>query len=465
MKKAVLLINPRSNSGFTEMHVPSTGLSYVAGYLFSKGIAVHGIDAKLENLTPEEVVSRARALAFDVVGITAMTPDVKAANIIARGIKQINPSALIVVGGAHAIAMQEETLLEFDGFDVACVCEGELVIHELVESYGKKGDTKEFDKITGIIYRDRTGRLVRTGERSPIENLDLLPFPKWDLFPSVEEYPVYGERGCPYKCNFCMRALGSRVRKRTPAHVMSEIRWLIQERGVSSFWFDDETFGVDKRWLHELLDLMIEERVGDRLRWSANSRVNLADEEIYKKMRIAGCDRVCYGIESGDDLILKQANKGFTTKAALEAVRKAKNAGLKVGAFYILGHPNESVLQVLRTVNFAAQINADDSSIGIMIPYPGTEIYALALRGEGGYVSVSKDWDRYTKYFGNPMEFKNFSSRTLERIQIMGLLWVYLRNGRYKVIWSEIKRRKYIIKNRLWMLPGLRRIRHIFQNS
>lgn len=445
----VLLINPQSNSGLTEMRQPSTGLAYIGAFLHSKGINVKGIDAKVDNLLPGKVVEKALRLNFDVVGITAMTPDIKAAGSIAKGIKKARPSTLIVVGGAHATAMPEITLKEFDAFDVAAFSEGEFLLYDLIKAYAHNKNRNAFSEIPGIVYRKDDGTLVRTTVREPIKNLDALPFPKWDLFPPCREYPIYGSRGCPFQCIFCQRVLGNRARKRSPENVLSEIRLLISKKERKYFWFDDETLGVDKKWLNTLLDLMIDDKIFNKCRWSANSRANLADINIYRKMKQAGCHRVCFGIESGDDDILKRSNKGINRKMALEAVKMAKAAGLQVGAFYILGHPNETIGQVLQTINFAAKINAYDSSIGIMIPYPGTEIYEMAKKGEGGYISLSKDWDRYTKYFGNPMEFENFSSKTLERLQMLGFLWVYLRNRRFAMIWSEFKRRKNSIINRI----------------
>lgn len=444
----VLLINPLSSSGLTEMKQPSTGLAYIGAFLHSKNINVNTIDAKLENLFPEQVVKKAQKMSFDIVGITAMTPDIKAAGIIAKGIKEKKPNTLIVIGGAHTIAMPEETLKEFKGFDVAVTGEGEYVFYDLVIAYSNSQSRDNLENVPGIVFRKSDGSLVRTNPSKPIEDLDSLPFPKWDLFGPLDSRPIYGERGCPYTCNFCQRTLGNKVRKRSPGNIMDEIRWLTRENGKKHFWFNDETFGVDKKWLNKLLDLMISEGIGNDCSWSANSRVNLADIDIYIKMKRAGCRRVCFGIESGDDNILKAAHKGFDTKKVLKSVKMAKKAGLQIGAFYILGHPNETLIQVLKTINFAAKINVDDSSIGIMIPYPGTEIYELAKKGEGGYKSLSKDWDMYTKYFGNPMEFKNFSSKTLERLQILGFLWVYLRNGRFSMILSEFKRRKFSILNR-----------------
>ena len=221
----VLLINPQSNSGLTEMRQPSTGLAYIGAFLHSKGINVKGIDAKVDNLLPGKVVEKALRLNFDVVGITAMTPDIKAAGSIAKGIKKARPSTLIVVGGAHATAMPEITLKEFDAFDVAAFSEGEFLLYDLIKAYAHNKNRNAFSEIPGIVYRKDDGTLVRTTVREPIKNLDALPFPKWDLFPPCREYPIYGSRGCPFQCIFCQRVLGNRARKRSPENVLSEIKF------------------------------------------------------------------------------------------------------------------------------------------------------------------------------------------------------------------------------------------------
>ena len=116
-----------------------------------------------------------------------------------------------------------------------------------------------------------------------------------------------------------------------------------------------------------------------------------------------------------------------------------------------MGHPNETYKTLLDTIKFAAKVNCEETAIGIMVPYPGTEIYEMALKGEGGYVKMSFDWDDYNKQLGNAIALKNISRRQLELFQLAGYFWLYVINGRWKDIYKMITNQGMGRKN-IWKL-------------
>jgi radical SAM superfamily enzyme YgiQ (UPF0313 family) len=198
------------------------------------------------------------------------------------------------------------------------------------------------------------------------------------------------------------------------------------------FWFSDETLGVDKKWFGQLLDLLIENQDRIGMHWTANSRVNLADIEIYHKMKKAGCKEIYFGIESGNNKILSSSGKGINTALAAKAVKIAREAGLKVGTFFIFGHPNENIFTAIDTIRFAASIGADAATFGRMVPYPGTEIRNLAEQHKGGYTYISKNWEDYVKHGRHPLGLKWLSSGVLSFLQTFAYVYFFLRQGRFK---------------------------------
>ncbi len=137
--------------------------------------------------------------------------------------------------------------------------------------------------------------------------------------------------------------------------------------------------------------------------------------------------------------MLARSKKGINKTQAREAVALAKELGLKVNAYFILGHPDETVANMIETVRFAAELNPHFSAFGIMVPYPGTAIRDMALKGEGSYINVSTDWSDYTKSTGHPMELKGVSRRTMVFIQMGGYLYFYLRNLRLREFFGLLR--------------------------
>jgi anaerobic magnesium-protoporphyrin IX monomethyl ester cyclase len=437
----VLLISPNADSELSEMTEPAHGLAYVAACLLDQKHDVRVIDAKTLHLKTSKVVEMALVLEErpDVIGITAMTPDIIWAGKIADGIKAHRPEIPIIVGGPHPTALPEETLREFPSFDIAVIGEGEMTAVDLLNALQSENATDRIQYIKGIAYRNGD-QIVTTEPRPLIEDLDGLPMPAWHLFPARSDHPIFATRGCPFTCKFCMRMMGRRVRKRSPENVILEIERLISDQhGSKSFWFSDETFGVDRLWTEEFLGLMIQRGLSQHVEWFANSRVNIADKELYQKMRQAGCKRLAFGIESGNQKILDNVAKNFKLPDAENAVRLAKESGMVVNAFFILGHPFESRSTLVDTIRFAIRLNPDCISIGIMVPYPGTEIWDMALRNEGGYNFVSRNWDDFRKYHGRPLGLAKIGATELEMWQLAAYFAFYLFNRRFRDLFSLMR--------------------------
>lgn len=426
----IVLIDPPPKHRIEQHDVrgwPHLGLAYIAAYLRSKGISCVPVDAKYQRLGLDEVMARVLSASPDIVGITAMTHEIKQANEVAERVKKALPSATTVIGGAHATALPTRTLAEFPAFDVAVSGEGEITLLELANALEHGGSLAE---VRGIAYRTGNG-IHQNDTREFIQDLDALPFPAWDLYPRSERYPILTARGCPFGCNFCMRVMGNRVRKRSPESVIAELKDCVSTYSPGLIHFMDETLTLDRAHLDRLLDLMLEAGLQKKIRWDAQTRADLGDYELFRKMRFAGCEWLGIGVESGNESVLKASGKRITLNKAASAVGAAKRAGLKTDGYFIIGHPYETPKTAQDTINFAARLNPTRVTIGIMVPYPGTEIYEMATTGKGGYKLLSTDWDDFNKNIGDSLELDTLSRRQLERLQALGYLKFYLYNLRF----------------------------------
>jgi radical SAM superfamily enzyme YgiQ (UPF0313 family) len=112
------------------------------------------------------------------------------------------------------------------------------------------------------------------------------------------------------------------------------------------------------------------------------------------------------------------------------AVKIIKGSGISLGTYFILGHPNETIETLKKTVHLAGELNTDSIAVGLMVPYPGTRIYEMAKRGEGGYRLVSEDWSEYDKYGGKALEVGKLTFEELGSWQRKTFIYFYLKNFR-----------------------------------
>jgi radical SAM superfamily enzyme YgiQ (UPF0313 family) len=405
---------------------PHLGLGYIASYLRSKNCQVSVLDAKLARMGVTDVLEKIGEMRPRILGLTAYTQEVTHVASLARKIKEKWPNTTIVLGGIHATVLPKETLEEFPWLDYVVFGEGEIALYELIRALA---DSAPLDSVKGLGYR-LNGTVRITEERPWNAELDNLPFPAWDLFPKADTYPMITGRGCPFRCIFCTRPYGSKVRARSPRNVFEEFKEIVTRYQAKSIVFRDETFGANRRRAMEILNLIIEGGLSRRAELDVESRVDTVDEEFLAKMKDAGCTSVGFGIESGNEEILKQSCKGITLPQARKAVAMAKRAGLQTSSYFILGFPNETKKTAWDTINFARKLNTDSVSIAIMMPFPKTEIEGMVRRGEGGYRQVSFRWSDYNKQTGAVVELEGMSHRMLVLFQIMGYLVFYLCNLR-----------------------------------
>ncbi len=427
----VALVSPPSEERKYEhasLSIPKMGLGYLAAVLDENNIDFSVIDAKFEHLGMEEVAGKLKKGVFDIVGITAMTAGIHSAGLVAKEAKRVLPNCTVVIGGAHAISLPKRTMDEFEHFDILVTGEGERTLVELTRAIEKNTPLED---VKGIIFR-RNGETIFNPEREWIKDLDSLPFPAWHKYARrSSSYFVLASRGCPHNCAFCKRILGKKVRRRSAENVVAEIEWLHDSLKVKSFEFLDETFTLNRKRADQLLDMLIERGIGKKMRWNAQTRVDRVDEELFIKMKKAGCRQIEFGVESGNQETLDSIDKGIRLEQVETAVRLAKKASLKVGCSFIVGNPFETKEKVQETIDFLVKLNPDIISAGVMIPLPGTKIERMALNGEGNYRFKATSWKEFIRFGGGGLELDGLSRSEMEKLQIRLYLSFYLKNRRF----------------------------------
>jgi anaerobic magnesium-protoporphyrin IX monomethyl ester cyclase len=289
-----------------------------------------------------------------------------------------------VAGGAHATVRPDETLAR--GFDVAVEGEAEETIVRLVDHVEGRA---RLDEIPGIRWRDAGGTIHRGPKGDFVADLDALPFPqlaqdlydpRWYSPSGAEIIPggVLTSRGCPARCTFCANYVTGRgFRHRSAASVVAELNAYHRRTGATFFPCWDDALTANPRRLLALC-AALERDLDFPLGWSAITRATMVTPEILAAMRRAGLVTVNFGVESGDDAILKAIRKGVSTDHVLRALEWAKAAGLRTAANFMLGFPQETPAALERTLRFMeriAPLTDTFSTLGVVVPFPGTPLY------------------------------------------------------------------------------------------
>lgn len=381
------LVFPYFNDGRSKnFKFPPLGIGYIASYLRMHGYKVGIVDCTFK--TFEEAVRQASH--SRVVGIYSMLSMVKPALDIAEALR--DKVELLVAGGPMPSAYPVKFL---NMFDLVVQGEGEETMLEVMREVD---GGMRFEHVKGIHISNRFmkqametlsvngGGHLFTGQRPLIKNLDNLPFPARDLYDNSLYKQYYmqnfkytmtsaiASRGCPFSCDFCWRPdYGRFYRTRSPENIADEMEEVVGKYGYQRIWFADELFIANKRHVIRLCQEIISRKID--VLWECLARADLMDAEVAKMMRKAGCHKIIFGLEAGDDRTLKLMNKQLTVAQSKKAVHTAVKAGIKVGAFFILGYPGETNETMLKTIKLASSLPLDYFSMTVPYPLPGTKLY------------------------------------------------------------------------------------------
>jgi len=390
----ILLINPPSidtivadmSDFFDESSgaYPPTGLMYLASSVKKAGNHdVRILDANLLKLDYKGIKEAVVAAKPDIVGITTLTFNAPAVLQIAADVKQVDKRIITVLGGPHATIYPDETLA-FPQVDFVVLGEGEKVFVELINAI-QKGAPDPKLRSTGF---KQDGVAVIDRQFDFISDLDSLPFPAIDLIEHAKYFSVLSSgkqtmvmmssRGCPFNCIYCDRPhLGRKFRARSASNVVDEMELYTKQCGFNDIKFFDDTFSVDRK---RVVDICAEiKKRGLKLTWSARARVNTVDRELLEIMKGSGLTSLSFGIESGNQRILTNLQKGITLEQVEAAVSNCRELGIEVLGDFIIGNPGEKEKEINETICFAKRLKLDYAQFTIMTPYPSTQLYSMGL--------------------------------------------------------------------------------------
>lgn len=409
------------------------GTLYVASSLIN---ASH--DVKFFNgafMTHEEILREVKGYKPDFVGIYSTTFGWPKAKKTAIDIKRLERKIFICAGGPYPVAMQEKCLLDngSEGIDAIVTGEGELTVPEILDRI-QKG--KSLDGVEGVVYREGE-KIIKNASRPLIPDLDSILFPARELLGDKNLYipppatyrrkpvaVIMTSRGCNRRCIFCFqidRERKSGIRYRSVRNVMKEVELCLRQ-GFREIKFIDDTLAADYGRAMELAQDIKTRRLN--FTWFASACVNQVDKPLLRAFKDAGCWAILFGAESGVQKNLNTIRKGITLEQTRNAVKSAKEVGLKVFTPFIFGIPGETFEDGLKTIDFACELDPDVANFHAITPFPGTDLYDNVER----YGTMSDDLTDFT-YQGASFIPNTMTRDTVLKLRSIAFRKFYSRPG------------------------------------
>ncbi len=424
----LLLISPGNNKiiyqGLSSEYSaiePPIWAGLIANFARTKGYRVAIIDQEGEGLTSDQIVKRAmeydpRLVALVVYGQqpSASTQNMTMAEDICEKLKESSPRIKTIMIGGHPSALPELTLSEGRS-DFVCQGEGPYTIDALLQ-LSNMDDASLYQKVPGLWYR-QSEKPAFTFAALVVEEHALptiLPGIAWDLLP-MKAYrahnwhcfhdpenrkpyaSIYTSLGCPFKCTFCCinAPFGTpSIRYWDPKFVMKELEVLATKYGIINVKIADEMFVLNERHVLELCDLII--KSGHKFNFWAYARVDTVKDKFLEKLKAAGFNWLCLGIESGSKHVRDGVQKGrFKEEDIYKTVKKIKDAGIYVMGNFIFGLPDDDYESMQNTLEMALELNCEMANFYSATAYPGSKLYQTAK--EKGWL-LAKKWHDFSQH-------------------------------------------------------------------
>lgn len=301
-----------------------------------------------------------------------------------KKIKELLPSVKTLVGGPFTLIFNE--IIKSDAVDYAIRGDGEYSIIDFFETYGKKGG---LSKVAGILYLDSDGSIVSNDKFDAIHDLDSLPasdrdiYLKYDYFVNQDTADFIASRGCPYSCTYCYNTEMKNFydspfwRTRDPKRVIDEIKELQKKAKFKWIHFQDGTFTANKKWLRAFLELYKNSGLPPFL---CNARPENIDAETAKLLKEANCDRITFGIQTGNpDFRASVTGRKMTNEQIINACNLVRSKGIRVCVDIIFGWPGETMDLAMETIRLCSLVKADIVSSNVLVFYPGLRITEKAI--------------------------------------------------------------------------------------
>ena len=319
---------------------------------------------------------------------------------LAKFIKKNAPDVKIATGGIHATTFPKEILTNATEFDYIAIGEGERQIVELADRM-EDGDLGDLGEIPGFAFRDENG-IAHINEKRELVDFESLPRPAWDMLDFTEyeidlsnyynpkgheltnKVNVFSERGCPFKCTFCDLYMmqGRKLRRLPSEKFIDELEYLVSERGMNYFTFQDDNFIVDNKHVINICNEVVRRKLDIQFD-IAGGYVNSYNDEVIDHLVEAGMVSTILNIEHGSEFIRNEIiKKPIETEKIFSVTESLRRYDVQIGSNWIMGFPEDTNETLQETYDLIQEVKFDRANVGTLIPFPGTPIFDQCVRDD-----------------------------------------------------------------------------------
>jgi anaerobic magnesium-protoporphyrin IX monomethyl ester cyclase len=361
------------------------------------------------------------------------------------------PKERLIITGNHGTHYPGGMLRE-TGAAVIIRNEPEMITFEVAEAWRTQRGLQD---VTGISFRN--GESVHHNPTRPLTTMTALPPPAYDLIDLANyHYELLGDRfalleasrGCPFSCNFCnLSMFQDKYRKQNTEDFLAQADALIEERGCRSLYIFDLEFAINRKMVEAVSQHFIQRDYKRRygFRWCCQTRADSVDAALLEQMKQSGCTLIHFGVEAGNEGILRQTNKRIRREQIREGVEATRNAGIDSAAFFMFGHPGETVAHYQETLDFALSLNPTYASFHALLPFPGSPLFEQRY-GKGPYWDEPLSLKR--SYFSPEQEeeISRFIRNAYLRFYMRPRIWPGLAHRH----WSDAARLTKLFWQQVW---------------
>jgi radical SAM superfamily enzyme YgiQ (UPF0313 family) len=300
------------------------------------------------------------------VGLTSMYNNSLQAERMARVIKACDPSIATIGGGSHFGALGPQALRRIPELDYAIEGEGEQAFSALLAALESGTPVSQVPRLhyrqNGELRVNPSAGLLNLDELAPIwptlgDSIDLRRYADTVTEGSPRRM-IYIEagRGCPFACTFCATApfWERKYRVKPVERIIDEMRFLYEELGYDGFMLVHDLLTVDKGFINDFSDAMMESRLP--VEWMANHRTDINLHGLLPKMKTAGCWAMFFGVESASARLQKEMRKGLKREGVVRTIRALSDLGITSTCSFVIGFPDETSEELSATIAMGAEL-------------------------------------------------------------------------------------------------------------
>lgn len=379
--------------------------AYGASALKRNGYKIYWDDAIAEKISYKTWLKRIIKRKPNIVFIESKTPVIKKHWQIIKEVKSFLPKTKIVLMGDHVTALPQESIQNSPVDYIITGGDYDFMMLNLVSHLTKKTPLDP-----GFYFKNKN-KILNTGPFAlKHHNLDTLPIidrqlTKWQLYglnnTNFKYKPgayIMSGRDCWWgKCTFCSWTTthpGNTFRTFSVNHTIKEIDYLVK-LGVKEIFDDSGTLPIGQ-WLNDLCHELINRGLNKKVVLGCNMRFGALTQDQYNLMAKAGFRFILYGLESSNQKTLNHIVKNTKVTDARKTLIMAKKAKLEPHITIMIGYPWEKLKDAKNTLKEAKELFqdalADSMQATIVIPYPGTPLFAECQKKKQ---LLTENWDDY----------------------------------------------------------------------